>query len=63
MYGESLGARVAQEALSSQPRSVDDGGRVQGVDAVVSVGTPVGLACATSSGAAPMWCTSTAGSR
>lgn len=42
MYGESLGARVAQEALQIAPSRVDDEGRVSGVDAVVSVGTPGG---------------------
>ncbi len=42
MYGESLGARVAQEALQRSPSRVDAGGRVRGVDAVVSVGTPGG---------------------
>jgi uncharacterized membrane protein len=42
MYGESLGARVLQEALQQAPGRVDDRGRVQGVDAVVSVGTPGG---------------------
>lgn len=42
MYGESLGARVAQEALQLQPRRVDDLGAVSGVDTVVCVGTPGG---------------------
>ena len=42
MYGESLGARVAQEALQLNPSRVDDQGRVDGIDALVSVGTPGG---------------------
>jgi uncharacterized membrane protein len=42
MYGESLGARVAQEALQSPPSRVDATGRVSGVDALVCVGTPGG---------------------
>lgn len=42
MYGESLGARVAQEALQLAPPRVDDHGRVSGVDTVVCVGTPGG---------------------
>jgi len=42
MYGESLGARVAQEALQRSPSRVDATGRVRGVDALVSVGTPGG---------------------
>ncbi len=42
MYGESLGARVAQEALQIAPSRVDATGKVQGVDALVSVGTPGG---------------------
>ncbi len=42
MYGESLGARVAQEALQRSPSRVDATGRVVGVDALVSVGTPGG---------------------
>lgn len=42
MYGESLGARVAQEALTRQPCVVTDDGDVPGVAAVVSIGTPGG---------------------
>lgn len=42
MYGESLGAQVAQEALQLAPSRVDDAGRVSGVAAVVCVGTPGG---------------------
>lgn len=42
VYGESLGARVAQEALEQTPTLVDEDGTVAGVDAVVSVGTPGG---------------------
>lgn len=42
MYGESLGARVAQEALQRSPALVDDEGRVEGIEALVSVGTPGG---------------------
>ncbi len=42
MYGESLGARVAQEALQLSPARVDEQGRVDGIDALVSVGTPGG---------------------
>lgn len=42
IYGESLGARVAQQALSMHPSRVDEQGRVIGVDALVSVGTPGG---------------------
>lgn len=42
VYGESLGARVAQEALQIEPPRVDAQGAVSGVDAVVSVGTPGG---------------------
>jgi len=42
MYGESLGARVAQEALRLDPPRVDSAGRVTGLDALVSVGTPGG---------------------
>lgn len=42
VYGESLGARVAQEALQIAPSRVDDAGAVSGIDAVVSVGTPGG---------------------
>ncbi|MFN8213255.1 MAG: alpha/beta-hydrolase family protein [Candidatus Nanopelagicales bacterium] len=42
MYGESLGARVAQEALRIAPSRVDDTGKVDGIDALVSVGTPGG---------------------
>lgn len=42
MYGESLGARVAQEALEIAPARVDADGNVDGLDALVSVGTPGG---------------------
>jgi uncharacterized membrane protein len=42
VYGESLGARVAQEALQLEPRLATSGGKVDGVHAVVSVGTPGG---------------------
>jgi uncharacterized membrane protein len=42
VYGESLGARVAQEALQREPSRVAADGEVRGVDAVVSVGTPGG---------------------
>lgn len=42
MYGESLGAQVAQAALTSTPSLVDASARVDGLDAVVSVGTPGG---------------------
>ncbi|MCU0298311.1 MAG: alpha/beta hydrolase [Candidatus Nanopelagicales bacterium] len=42
MYGESLGARVAQEALQRSPALVDEEGRVAGIEALVSVGTPGG---------------------
>lgn len=42
MYGESLGARVAQEALEMAPALVDADGHVHGLDALVSVGTPGG---------------------
>lgn len=42
MYGESLGARVAQEALQLAPSMVDEQGSVPGLDAVVCVGTPGG---------------------
>ena len=42
MYGESLGARVAQEALQIAPPRVDANGTVEGVTALVSVGTPGG---------------------
>ena len=42
MYGESLGARVAQEALQISPSLVSAEGRVDGLDALVSVGTPGG---------------------
>ncbi len=41
MYGESLGARVAQEALSLTPPRESDG-IVSGIDALLSVGTPGG---------------------
>jgi uncharacterized membrane protein len=42
MYGESLGARVAQDALQIAPALATPDGRVDGVFAVVSVGTPGG---------------------
>lgn len=42
MYGESLGARVAQEALALPPRRTHSDGRVDSLDALVSVGTPGG---------------------
>lgn len=42
MYGESLGARVAQEALQLDPPRVDDAGRSTGIDHLVAVGTPGG---------------------
>jgi pimeloyl-ACP methyl ester carboxylesterase len=42
MYGESLGARVAQRALAWAPTRVDHDGAVDGLDALVSVGTPGG---------------------
>ena len=42
MYGESLGAEVAQEALQRAPSRVDETGRVEGLEALVSVGTPGG---------------------
>lgn len=42
MYGESLGARVAQEALQIDPSRVDATGLVEGLEALVSVGTPGG---------------------
>lgn len=42
MYGESLGARVAQEALQMSPALVSADGRVDRLDALVSVGTPGG---------------------
>lgn len=42
MYGESLGARVAQDALQIAPSMVDAEGRVAGIHAVVCVGTPGG---------------------
>ena len=42
MYGESLGARVAQDALQTEPARVDAQGRLDGVTALVSVGTPGG---------------------
>jgi uncharacterized membrane protein len=42
MYGESLGARVAQEALELPPERVASDGTVRGLDALVSVGTPGG---------------------
>ena len=41
MYGESLGARVAQEALALAP-SLESDGIVSGIDALLSVGTPGG---------------------
>lgn len=42
MYGESLGARVAQEALQREPSRIRGTGQVTGLDALVSVGTPGG---------------------
>ncbi len=42
IYGESLGARVAQDALQLEPSFVTPDGRVDGLHAVVSVGTPGG---------------------
>lgn len=42
MYGESLGARVAQEALAFSPRLTHGDGRVDVLAALVSVGTPGG---------------------
>lgn len=42
MYGESLGAKVAQDALQMPPSRIDGDGRLSGVDALVSVGTPGG---------------------
>ena len=47
MYGESLGARVAQEALQISPSLVSAEGRVDGLDALVSVGTRVAGRCVT----------------
>lgn len=42
MYGESLGAKVAQRALQATPGMVDAAGCVRSVDALLSVGTPGG---------------------
>lgn len=42
MYGESLGAEVAQAALQAAPARVDAAARVAGLEAVVCVGTPGG---------------------
>lgn len=42
LYGESLGAEVAQDALRYEPSRVDDAARVRGLDAVICVGTPGG---------------------
>ena len=42
MYGESLGARVAQEALEMEPALVHEDGSVDGLHALISVGTPGG---------------------
>lgn len=42
MYGESLGAKVAQEALEISPSRVSDDASVTGLDTLISVGTPGG---------------------